>query len=433
MSGGGDERGTTNDEYGRAGLLKLVVRHSAFVIFLLALLLRLYAVTAHPVPVPTADAADYHRLATDLARGAGYVNEAGAPTAWRPPGYPFFLACVYTLFGPSVRAATFVQAVMGALTALLIAWLAGALAGRREGLTAGLLAAVYPGFFWPARLLLSENLALFLIVAALCGAVALAGRWRWWGALGLGVLLGFGTLVRGPHLLFSAGLLLWLAVWFWRRGRGWRRGLLAVVLAGVGLAAVLVPWAARNRGVFGRPVLVATQDGMGLYSSFWPPLKNGRPVWGTLPGAEDPVVAEAAGAGDEAAVSESLRRAAVERLRQDPSHFFRVVPSKLVSLVAPLDWETFPHAAGASRSLNPVYVLVLIPAMLGLFVMRWRGRPLRSVLWVVPSAVLAQALVTYGSPRFRLPAETSAIVWASAALVWAWDRRRGARGLTRGE
>ena len=424
----------TGGELNRAGLVKFIARHSWFVIFLLALLLRLYAVTVHPVPVPTADAADYHRLATDLARGSGYVNEAGVPTAWRPPGYPFFLACVYALFGPSVRAATVVQAVLGALTVLLIAWLARSLAGRRGGLIAGLLAAVYPGFFWPARLLLSENLALFLVAAALCAAVWLAGRWRAWGALGLGVLLGVGTLVRGPYLLFSLVLLLWLAVQFWRRGREWRKGLLTVLLAGVGLAAVLVPWAARNRSVFGRPVLVATQDGMGLYSSFWPPVKNGRPIWGSLPGREDPVVAEAERAGDEVAVSQSLRRAAVERLKQNPSHFFRVVPSKLLSLVAPFDWETFPHAEGATRSLNPVYVLVLIPAMLGVFVLRRRGRPHGSVLWVVPLAVLVQTFITYGSPRFRLPAETSAIVWASAALVWVWDRkRRGREVVTRGE
>ncbi len=433
MTSRSDERGVMGDGLKRS-VFSFITRHSALIIFLLALLLRLYAVAAHPVPEPTADAADYHRLATDLARGSGYVNGAGAPTAWRPPGYPFFLACVYAVFGPDVRAATVVQAVLGALTALLLVWLGRSLAGRREGLTAGLIAAVYPGFFWPARLLLSENLALFLIVAALCVAVWLAGRWRAWGALGLGVLLGVGTLVRGPHLLFSMVLMAWLAVQFWRRGREWRRGLLTVALACVGLAAVLVPWAARNRSVFGRPVLVATQDGMGLYSSFWPPLKNGRPVWGTLPGREDPVVAEAERAGDEAAVSESLRRAAVERLKQNPSHFFRVVPSKLVSLVAPFDWETFPHAAGASRSLNPVYVLVLIPAMLGVFVLRGRRAPLGSVLWVVPLAVLAQALITYGSPRFRLPAETSAIVWASAALVWVWDRkRRGREVVTRGE
>lgn len=417
-----DERGATSDGLREAGRASFILRHCALVVFVLALVVRLFVATAYYEPQPSADAADYHRLAAGLAGGAGYVNEAGEPTAWRPPGYPFFLAGVYAVFGPDVRAATLAQAVLGALTALLLAVFAGQVAGRREVLTAGLLAAVYPGFFWLPRLLLSENLALFLVAAALCVAASLARRWRAWQAVALGLLLGAGVLVRAPHLLFAVLLLAWLAVHLWWRGREWRRALLTVVLAGVGVAALMTPWAARNQAVFGRRVLVATQDGMGLYASFYPPTKGGRPVWGTLPGTEDPFVAEAERAGGgEAAVSESLRRAAFRRLAADPAHFLRVVPSKLVSLLAPFDWETFPHAPGASRSLNPVYALVLIPAMLGVFVLRRRRAALRSVLWVVPAAALGQALVTYGSPRFRLPAETSSIVWASAALVWAWD------------
>ena len=391
-------------------------------LFLLAFLVRLYALAAYAA-VPAADAADYQRLAEGLAAGRGYVSEDGLPTAWRPPGYPAFLACVYAVAGPSVRAATVVQAALGGLTALLLAALGGAVAGRREGLLAGLLAALYPGFFWLPRLLLSENLALFLLLAALCAAAALARAWHPWCALGMGLLLGVGTLVRGPNILFTVALLLWVGWHFWRRVRSRRRALAAVALACAGFLAALSPWAARNYLVFRRPVLVATQDGMGLYASFWPPQKGGRPVWGVLPGVEDPAVAEAQRAGDEVAVARRLQQVTLERLREHPGHFFRVIPSKLLSLAAPFDWETFPHAPGESRRPNPVYALVLIPAMLGVLVLRRRRAQWRGLLWVAPAAVLAQALLTYGSPRFRLPAETSALVWAAAALVWAWDAK----------
>jgi len=401
-------------------------------LFLLALLVRLWAAAAYPAE-PSGDALDYRRLAQGLAAGAGYVNEAGMPTAWRPPGYPAFLACVFAVFGNEIRPAAVAQAALGALTALLFVALGSAVAGRRAGALAGLLAAVYPGFFWLPRLLLSENLALFLLAASLYAAAALARRWSPSWALGLGLLLGVGTLVRVANVMFAVALLLWFALHFRARWREWRRGLAALALLGAGAGVVLLPWAARNYGVFGKPLL-ANQGGLTFYSSYWPPSKNGRPVWGTLAGKEDPFVAEAERSGDERAVSESLRRAGVERLKQNPSHFFRVVPSKLISLAAPFDWETFPHAEGTSRSLNPVYVLVLIPAMLGVFVLRGPGAPLGSLLWVLPAAVLAQALVAYGSPRFRLPAETSTILWASAALVWALDRRRrGREVIARGE
>ena len=419
-----DERAVAGDESKRAGLVAFITRHSTLLIFLPALLVRLYAVAAHP-PDPPGARPEYHRLAHGLRQGDTSANDARMPPGRRPPGYPAVLARVYALFGASIGTAAVVQAVLGALTALLVGVLARQVAGRREGVVAGLLAAVYPGFFWLPRLLLSENLALFLTLAALCWAVALARRWSPLGAVGLGLVLGLGAFVRFTHLMFAAVLLAWLASYFWARGREWRKALAAAALAGATLVAVIVPWAARNYRVFGKPVL-ATQDGLTFYGSYWPQQKGGRLIWGTLPGREDPAVAEAEGACNEAAVSDRLRGAALARLREHPGYYFRLLPSKLVSLVAPFDWETFPHAEGASRSLNPVYVLVLIPAMLGLFVLRGRQAPSGSVLWVVPLAVLAQALITYGSPRFRLPAETSAIVWASAALVWLWDwRRRG--------
>ena len=391
-------------------------------LFLLALSVRCWAVTFYPAE-PFSDAAHYHRLAADLSRGTGFVNEAGAPTAWRPPGYPAFLAAVYSVFGVSVRAAALTQAALGGLTVVLLAVFGALVLGRREALTAGLLAAVYPGLFWLPRVLLSENLSLFLAMAVLCAAAMLlrAGRLRWAGACG--VLLGMSALVRGANLLVAAVLLAGMALAAWRHGRDIRRLAASCALVCAGIALVLLPWTARNYRVFHRLVPVATQDGMGLYASYWPPVRGGKMIWGDLPGEEDPAWAEALRAGDEAAASKYLQGVTLERLRERPGHFFRLIPPKLLSLAAPFDWEWFPHAAGASRSPNPVYALMLIPAILGLLALR--RRPARDgwLLWVLPLAVLAQAILFYGSPRFRLPAETSALVWAGVGLVRLWDSR----------
>lgn len=45
-----------------------------------------------------------------------------------------------------------------------------------------------------------------------------------------------------------------------------------------------------------------------------------------------------------------------------------------------------------------------------------RRQPNQWLLWVVPVSVLVLTTFSYGSPRFRLPAEISAIVWAAVAL-----------------
>lgn len=413
------------------------------VLFALALAVRCYAVAFHAAE-PVADAADYQRLAGGLANGLGYVDAAGAPTAWRPPGYPFFLAGLYSIFGVSVTAAAYAQAALGALSVLLLAVLCALVAGRREGLVAGFLAAVYPGFFWVPRLLLSENLSLSLTLASLCAALMLVRTRGLKWALALGLLSGAGALVRGANLAVAGLLIVWILFCEWRRRprAEWGRLAAALLLCGTGLLLLMLPWTARNYTVFRRFVPIATQDGLTFYASYWPPERNGRLTWGALPGGEDPAVAEAARAGDEVAVSKQLQAVALGRLREHPGRFFSVIPSKLISLAAPFDWELFPHAAGQTRSLNPVYVLVLIPAMLGVLVLRRRRAEWRGLLWVVPAAVLVQAVIFYGSPRFRLPAETSALMWAAAALVWLWDwkvaaalgslvsgRRKQARGV----
>lgn len=411
---------SANDEQGAARERRRWLRWLA-ALFLLAVVVRCWAVAAYPTE-PVNDAADYQRIAADLSRGMGFVNASGAPTAWRPPGYPAFLAALYSLFGVSVRGATFAQAVLGGLTVLLLAAFGALVLGRREALAAGLLAALYPGFFWLPRVLLSENLSLFLTLAALCAAALLlrTERPRW--ALACGLLLGAGALVRGANLLVAVILLSGMALVARRRGQRWRRLAASASLVCAGVALALLPWAVRNYRVFHRLVPVATQDGMALYASYWPPVSGGKMIWGNLPGEEDPAWAAALRTGDEASASKYLQGVTVERLRERPGYFFRLLPPKLVSLVVPFDWEWFPHASGESRSLNPVYALALIPAMLGLLALRRRRAPHAWLLWVLPLAVLFQAAVFYGSPRFRLPAETSVILWASVALVSARDR-----------
>jgi 4-amino-4-deoxy-L-arabinose transferase-like glycosyltransferase len=398
------------------GRLERHGRWLAVILFLVALALRLHAVSSFPA-VPCSDAADYHRLAAGIVAGRGYVESGGARTAWRPPGYPVFLAGIYAVCGPRPYAAYLAQAALGAITVALVMLLGRLLLGGREALASGLLAALYPGFCWLPRVLLSENLALPLLVGALCATAMLIQTDQWGWAAALGVLLGLGLLVRGA--IFLVAILLLAGLLGTAAGRRSQRQ--SVALASValgGMLLVLLPWGVRNYLLFGRIVPVATQDGMALYASYWPPHAGSKRIWGNLPGAEDPAVAAAARARDEAAVSDQLRTVTIRRLREQPGYFFRLIPAKLISLAAPFDWEWFPHRAGSSRSVNLGYVIMLPPALLGVWVLRRRSVPDQWLLWVLPMAVILQSVIFYGSPRFRLPAETTAILLASAGTAW---------------
>lgn len=373
------------------------------------------AITAPAEPV--ADAADYHQLATRLAEGQGYVNAAGQKTAWRPPAFPLFLASIYRVAGPRVSVAVSVQVVIGALTVLALVWFGALIIGWREAVIAGFVAAVYPGFVWLPRLLLSENLSLLLLLATLSAtALYMKTRRAWWLAV-VGLVCGLNTLVRGGNLLVLVVLcaaILFVAIR--RRSPPLRQAAVGILLALAAFVAVLAPWTVRNYRVFHSFVPVATQEGLTLYASYWPPEKNGRFTWGTLPGTEDPEVVAAAKLGDEVSASRYLQSVTIQRLRDNPGYFFRLIPSKIISLLVPLDWEIFPHGAGRTRSINFGYIVVSLLALLGILAMKRSAYPHAWLIWVLPVVVVIQAIVFYGSPRFRLAAEPIAILLAAAGL-----------------
>ena len=287
-------------------------------ILFLAIAFRAYGVWSHPA-VPVGDAEDYHQLATRLVEGRGYVNAAGQPTAWRPPAYPVFLAGVYKIAGVSVQRATMVQVILGGLTALMLTALGAMILGWPRALIAGVIAAVYPAFFWLPRLLLSENLSLLLLLLSL-GAIILylrSSRMVW--IVIFGILCALNTLVRGANLFLPIVVACGLLILHWR---SWRRLVAPLLAMTVAFIVTLLPWTIRNYRVFHQAIPIATQDGLTLYGSYWPPEKNSRLIWGTLPSDEDPAIRAAEQTGDEVSASRYLNQITRQRLRENPGFFF---------------------------------------------------------------------------------------------------------------
>lgn len=388
----------------------LATVHVLILVVALGVGLRLWAVSTHPA-APIGDSADYDDLACRLANGHGFVSGEGRATAWRPPGYPVFVAGIYSVAGCEPRHAYAVQAFLGGLTVALVFSLGRAAIGPTEGLVGAALAAVYPGLVWLPRVLLSENLVLpFLILPCLAIVPRDRSRSPGWGATA-GASLALAILTR-PAALFLLPLV--VIRYFERGGRldGARARTLAALLAC--LLAGVAPWLYRNYRVFGRFPVLTTQVGITLYASYWPPRVAGKPIWGDLPGREDPRVAEAYSLPTELDASSDLVAATMAGLRKDPILALRLLPRKLSGLLAPFDWEWFPKASGDSRRLNVGYLLVIPPSLLGVWLLLRRAH---WTLWILPASVLLQAVVFYGSPRFRLPAEPVLILAAAAGLT----------------
>jgi 4-amino-4-deoxy-L-arabinose transferase-like glycosyltransferase len=286
-------------------------------LLLLAVAFRAYGVWSHPA-LMVADAEDYHQLATRLIEGRGYVNVAGRPTAWRPPAYPVFLAGVYKIAGVNVTRATMVQVILGGLTVLMLTAVGTMILGWPRALIAGAIAAVYPALVWLPRLLLSENLSLFLMLVSLVTIILYLRTSRMVWIIVFGVLCALNTLVRGGNLFFPIVVAFGLLLLHWRNWKQLAAPLLAMTVAFV---VTLLPWTIRNYRVFDHVIPIATQDGLTLYGSYWPPQRNKRLIWGTLPGHEDPAIQAAAQTGDELSASTYLNDLTRQRLRDNPGFF----------------------------------------------------------------------------------------------------------------
>lgn len=209
-------------------------------------------------------------------RVTGVLGEQTLPLVLRAPGYPLFLAGLFSaLEKPPVvtydyllRGAELVYAAQALLLAasgvLLFLWLAR-FVSRTTALAAGLVFATGPHAVVLAGLVHYSVLHLFLLVAggwALHGLVASESpsprR-----AFSAGLVWGCATLVRSTTLILPAFLL----VVFLARWRAPRRTLLALGWLVAGMAVVVAPATIRNYRVAHRFVAVNLQAGAAIWGS----------------------------------------------------------------------------------------------------------------------------------------------------------------------
>ncbi len=192
-------------------------------------------------------------MARGLVRGEGYhVDQRngtvfrGDLRAYRIPGYSFFLACVFRVFGENYAWVRFLQCVAGSFTVLLV-WGIGDFCSRRVAWIAGIAAAVYPDLVTHSSAVLAESIHTFLFVAAIF-LMLRAERPR--GDFAAGLVWGAATMCKTNSLT----LLPFVWVWSLLR-RHWPVAILRAGLVTLGFALVIGSWIARNAVVVGAPIL----------------------------------------------------------------------------------------------------------------------------------------------------------------------------------
>ncbi len=214
----------------------------------------------------------YSQFAKNILEQNVYsLNEQApfTPTLVRLPGYPFFVAVVYSIFGHDNNTAVrIVQAVFDTATCVIVAllallWTEDEERKRKNALWAFVLAALCPFIVIYTATLLTETLTTFLMAAMTLTAtlafksVSTKKSLLWWSFTGL--LAGSAVLLRPDSGLFAAGIGLTLIVSHLflkteNTGKflirfvqvGWRGAVFSLAFI-----LVLAPWAIRNYRVFG--------------------------------------------------------------------------------------------------------------------------------------------------------------------------------------
>lgn len=394
------------------------------------------------------DPTRYLGYANAIADGQGMIEPwSGHPTAYYPPGYPWFLGVLTWLSRPFTDSvwivAGVVQAGLGAATVVLGALVARRVAeasvGPSVGPVAGAVAAVglalYPNLVFHSGALLGETLynALFL---AFC-LVGLGHRWpdaltsrR---ALASGVVLGAAVMVRPISLAVVPVV---LAAWWLAhhdRTRLVRHGGLLLV----GLAVVIVPWTVRNAVRMDAFVPMSTNTGDNL-------------CIGHAEGATGAFSAREACATDfefldgppsEIGADREKTRIALDAIASDPGRepwllwrrfwFMWVRDGDHDGLLAVQSYRTdrfIPERTEARLAIaaDRVYWVVALTGTAGLVVLARRRRP--EALFLVGSAVMTAAvpLAFFGDSRFKVPVIPLLIVAGAVAVAVATERFRSA-------
>lgn len=369
-----------------------------------------------------ADAREYFELAGDLLHGTYEFD------ARRVLGHAFILSWFRRITGDDLLALQAAVTVVFSLAAPLTYLLARRFTTQKfVAVGAGVATVFWPTFLFYGRTLYSETTALPLFLAFLVslpagarlaprldsGATASAPVWRW---LTAGALLAACMLVRPMYLLFTPFLpfIVWL-----EDGRT-RQTSIRVLALVLGCGLTLLPWSLYASTQAGRPILLSANGGETLSGGLNPALldggyrevvtPDGRRTW-TGPGKWVDESASGYLSPDELALPRVERdRLLTERTLRwvvaHPGAALRLEGAKLAYM-----WGLHPLWNGVRQTLlGNVPILLLVAWGLVAAVRLRRSWRQLSMLWMLPWFTSVVALISWGSWRFRQPADIGLLI-----------------------
>jgi 4-amino-4-deoxy-L-arabinose transferase-like glycosyltransferase len=381
------------------------------------------------------DQISYHTLSTRIIGGHGLTfgeywwpaTQADAPTAHWSYLYLGFLSVIYKIVGVNPFVARLIQAIIVAVLQPYLAFLIGRrVFNQTVGLASAALTAIYGYFIYYAAALMTESFYIVAIMVSIYLAILItdlgADSESWsgigqkikWG-IALGIVLGIAILFRQLFLLFIPFLFIWV---LWRAGKNQFGSL---VVSGVVIIIIILPFTIFNYIRFNRFVLLNTNAGFVFY---W----GNHPIYGDhfesiLPkslGTYQDLIPEDIRDIDEASLDQELLIRGVQFVLDDPVRYLRLSVSRI-----PPYFVFWPSSESGLVS-NIVRVGsfgILLPFVLYGLVLTFirRTKPLSkqplSLLYLYIAVYTAIHVLSWTLIRYRLPVDAILVIFAGFSII----------------
>ena len=419
-------------------------------LFIFALITRViytsFAIDFGDPPV-AGDGPDYDNIAYHLTQGRGFVeiwtddtlapytgdsalyailvDRIGQPPIFghRPPGYPLFLAGIYSVFGRDFAAVRLVQIIVDSVSVVLLTLLGFRWHSRRIGWIAGVLAAINPLLIYYARMLTAESTSTFMLLVLALLVSSFERSRRPSGILVAGIALGALLMLKSAFVLCAPAL---AAILAWRHIKEPRYAAVAVSLLTLGALLVAGPWIVRNEAIFGR-YTISSQGGLAFS-------QRNNEVIARTPYCYGSWCPESVAEMIPASASENEKdrlgwEIGLSFVKDHPASFAKLSAYRVARAFNPIPLGLLSGDRFSEQYAAKIFGYAWIfPFFVSGFLLGWRRMPLgRDVTIALMGGMVCMLALASSGPRFIVPGIPLLLIWTafSLSLLPGAIRRRG--------
>ncbi len=383
--------------------LPRIEKHAVIVVFVLALIVRVFALMIVPPPAIDDSAEAAYLAGAKTLLGEGGFRDQSYPV-YSPPLYGILIALCQVTFGPSLWPVKCVQLLIDSITVVFLFLILRKVFDVATGALGAVILALYPFSVYLAISIASEPLVTCLLAGFVLLAVSAVQQQRIGYFAAAGIVLGLATLTRATTQFLP---LFVLPVLVFLRQR--ERQLLKCAAFGFLFLLTILPWTIRNYVVLNDFIPVATGGGVVV-------LMGSQESYLTIPGkpamyANHPPKA----GGKPSEVDRHWRNAGLaehlKHLERDPLAFIRFNAMKFLRL-----WYATESGDNHIRTLAPNLPIYILACVGVLRVLKKRQR-----LALIPLSVIGYYVVLHWASlplfRYMIPVMPYVIGLAAFAMV----------------